>query len=310
MRSEQQLTRLLRLVPYLAAHQGIEVAAVAKAFGVGEQQVIRDLEVLQFCGLPGGLYDDLFDVDIDAVREEGRVEFRNAEVLSRPLRLRPAEAASLLAALRLVVDVAGESEAAGSALAKLQAVVGDAAERLKVAIAPSDPGHRAALAAAIHARHVVELGYRRADRGGESVAVVEPVAMRLVDGYTYLDAWSRPRGAWRSYRLDRIASVETLAETFSPRADPPSGWFEDAPGRLTLTVRPEARWIAEYYPTTEVSESGGLVRVSFPVASRQWAAALLLRLGDQVVEVSDEGIRDLARARAAEALAGYGEPVG
>ncbi len=58
-------------------------------FGTTPTQVIRDLEVLQFCGLPGGYYDDLFDVDIDGVREDGHVFFRNAEVLARPLRLRP-----------------------------------------------------------------------------------------------------------------------------------------------------------------------------------------------------------------------------
>ena len=102
MRSDAQLTRLLRLVPYLAANQGVSVDEAAAAFTTTPKQIVRDLEVLQFCGLPGGYFDDLFDVDIDAVREEGHIDFRNADVLARPLRLRPDEAASLLAALRLV----------------------------------------------------------------------------------------------------------------------------------------------------------------------------------------------------------------
>nr|WP_269452233.1 hypothetical protein [Tessaracoccus coleopterorum] len=49
----------------------VEVSSVASAFGVSDRQIIRDLEVLQFCGLPGGYIDDLFDVDIEAVRDEG-----------------------------------------------------------------------------------------------------------------------------------------------------------------------------------------------------------------------------------------------
>nr|WP_269452234.1 hypothetical protein [Tessaracoccus coleopterorum] len=81
--------------------------------------------------------------------------------MSRPLRLRTAEAASLLAALRLVVDVAGQSEAAASALAKLEAAVGVDDDKLQVAVEPSDPGHRAALDGAVSARNVVRLRYRK-----------------------------------------------------------------------------------------------------------------------------------------------------
>ncbi len=136
MRSDTQLARLLRLVPYLSANPGVGVADVVAAFGVPARQVLADLEVLQFCGLPGGYPDDLFDVDLEDVRESGRIEFRNADVLSRPLRLRPAEAAGLMAALSLVVEAGGGSKAASSALAKLRAAVGDVDPRCR---SPSRP---------------------------------------------------------------------------------------------------------------------------------------------------------------------------
>ena len=309
MRSDEQLTRLLRLVPYLSKRPGVEVGSVATAFGVDERQIIRDLEVLQFCGLPGGYIDDLFDVDIEAVRDEGRIDFRNAEVLSRPLRLRTAEAASLLAALRLVVDVAGQSEAAASALAKLEAAVGVDDDKVRVTVEPSDPGHRAALEAAIANSRVVRLTYRKPRSAGTSSADLEPAALRLVDGFTYLDAWSRPREAWRSFRLDRIVAVEPLPESFRPRGGPTAGWFDDVPRRLSITVTRAAAWIAEYYPTTAFDDRGGEVDVTFPVASEEWAVGLLLRLGDQVLSVSDPALHEAARARAEEALEHYRAPV-
>ena len=305
MRSGEQLTRLLRLVPYLSSRPGVQVSAVAEAFGVPPRQIIRDLEVLQFCGLPGGYIDDLFDVDIEAVRDEGRIDFRNAEVLNRPLRLRPAEAASLLAALRLVVDVAGESDAAATALRKLEAAVGSEDDRVSVAVTPTDPGRRAALSTAIAERRVVTLTYRRPGTPDGSVAEVEPARLRLVDGYSYLDAWSRPRGAWRSYRLDRIQAVQLSDERFEPRGEPPTGWFDDVPERLSLTVRDDARWIAEYFPTTSVVETGDGRCVTFPVASRDWAIGLILRLGVSVVDVSDADLHAEAKSRAREALAHY-----
>lgn len=307
MRSEAQLTRLLRLVPYLSGHQGVTVAETAEVFGTTQQQVLRDLEVLQFCGLPGGLYDDLFDVDIEGARQDGHIFFRNADVLARPLRLRPAEAAGLLAALRVVVEVAGESDAARSALAKLEAAVGREMDRLTVAVAASDPGHRAQLAAAIAGRSAVRLRYRTPGRAGVSEAVVEPARLHVADGYTYLDAWSRVRDAWRSYRLDRIESVEPTGEPGGEHGDPPAGWFEDAPTQLTLNVTPEAQWVAEYYPTSSAAAEDGGVAVTFPVASTDWAVSLLLRLGERVLRVSDPAIQAAARARAAQALALYPE---
>ena len=310
MRSGQQLTRLLRLVPYLSSRPGVEVTAVASAFGVSPSQIIRDLEVLQFCGLPGGYIDDLFDVDIEAVKDDGRIDFRNAEVLNRPLRLRPAEAASLLAALRLVVDLGGPTDAAASALAKLEAAVGQEDDRVSVSVAPSDPDARALLAAAIDAATPVKLTYRKPGVAGESSAEVEPARLNLIDGYTYLDAWSRPREAWRSYRLDRITGIELLDGTFDSRELPNAAWFDDVPDHLSLTVTPGGAWISEYYPTKEVSRTDELTTVTFPVASRQWAIGLLLRLGNSVVSVSDADVQAEARQRARDALAHYPAQVG
>lgn len=305
MRSEQRLARLLRMVPYLASHPGVEVATVASTFGVTESQVIGDLEVLQFCGLPGGYVDDLFDVDIEAVREEGRIDFRNAEVLSRPLRLRTAEAASLLAALRLVVDMAGTSDAAASALAKLESAVGAAEDHLMVRVEPSDPGLRAAIGDAIDAALVIRLSYRRPGAHEQSTADVEPARIRLVDGYSYLDAWSRPRAAWRSFRLDRISAATATKERFEPRQPPTTPWFDDVAERLSITVKAAAGWICEYYPTTSVERHDDRLMATFPVASREWAVALLLRLGDEVLDVSDLSLLEDARRRAGAALAHY-----
>lgn len=305
MRSEEQLTRLLRMVPYLSSRPGVTTAEVADAFGIEPRQVLRDLEVLQFCGLPGYLYDDLFDVDVEAVRETGAINFRNADVLARPLRLRPAEAAGLLAALRLVVEVAGESDAAISALAKLQAAVGGDSQ-VSVSVAPTNPTVRALVSQAIAERRVVGLTYRSSSRPGESHAAVEPARLRLVDGFTYLDAWSLPREAWRSFRLDRVIDVTLTEQEAGERGDPRSDWFEDVADELTLVVSPRAAWVAEYYPTSAVADTPEGLSVTFPVASFDWAVALVLRLGRDVVSVSDGRVATAAREKAAQALAHYG----
>lgn len=58
----ERLPRLLALVPYLLSRPGIPIADAAADFGVGEQQLRRDLELLWMCGLPGYGPGDLIDL--------------------------------------------------------------------------------------------------------------------------------------------------------------------------------------------------------------------------------------------------------
>lgn len=307
MTSQEQLARMLRLVPYLRRRQGVSVGEVAQDFGVSPQTVLADLTVLQFCGLPGGYPDDLFEVDIDAAREEGVIyHFENADVLSRPLRLRPVEAASLMAALRLVADLTGEQSPAVSALEKLREAVGEASQPVLVDIDSGRASVRSTLLAVIERREVVRLVYRRAGESSTQEVEVEPTRLHTEAGFGYLDAWSRPRRAWRSFRLDRIDEVVATGETFEPREPDDAGWFGDAPLTVTLTLAPEAEWVAEYYPSRAVHRTQAGLEVVLPVSSSAWAVALLLRLGPGLRACSDEDLAASAAVEAREALSLYG----
>ncbi|GAB3813848.1 YafY family protein [Tessaracoccus terricola] len=307
MANPSQVARLLNLIPYLQTREHAEVSEVARDFGVTGKQILADLEVLQFCGLPEGYYDDLFHVDLEAAREDGFISFRNAEVLTRPRRLRVDEATSLLLALEALLEISGgEDPHARSAIAKLRGVLGDVDTSVSVDVAGGRPEHREALRRAIDEHQVVELTYTP-QRGGETSILVEPVLLRVVDGVTYLEGWSRFRDDWRSYRLDRIDDVATTGEEFEPRPDPPSAdspWFEEAE-QLTLELDPRAAWVLEYFPVTSSERSEDHIWVTFPVGSRDWATALLLRLGAQVRNVSDGDVAAAAAREAAAALELY-----
>lgn len=312
MAEASQVERLLNLIPYLQTREHAEVSEVARHFGVTGKQILADLEVLQFCGLPDGYYDDLFHVDLEAAREDGFISFRNAEVLTRPRRLRVDEATSLLLALESLLEISGgEDPHARSAIAKLRQVLGDVDPSVSVAVAGGRSEHREALRRAIDGQHVVELGYSP-QRGGPRRSEVEPALLRVVDGATYLEGWSRASQGWRSFRLDRVDEVLPTGEVFAPRADPPSAdsaWFSDAE-QLTLELDPRAGWVLEYFPVTSSERSEDHICVTFPVGSRDWATALLLRLGAQVRNVSDSEVSFAAAREAAAALELYGDAVG
>ena len=120
--SADQVIRLLSLVPYLQRNPDADLTETAARFGVSSEQLVEDLNVLWYCGLPGGLPGDLIEIDMDALEGSGRIRLSNADYLARPMRFTPDEALSLLVALRAVRELTGPSDTDGvdSALAKLE----------------------------------------------------------------------------------------------------------------------------------------------------------------------------------------------
>ncbi len=305
MKSSAQIRRLLNLVPYLQRSGVADIADVAADFGVSADQVLRDLEVLQFCGLPDGYYDDLFHVDLEGAREDGFVSLSNADVLRRPRTLRGDEATSLLVALELITETSGGSDGARSALEKLRRALPNVRPAVDVTVIAGDPAHRRALQEAVEERSVVAIDH--AGRSGVRTHVIEPARLRTVDGYAYVDAWSRNREGWRSFRLDRVSDVRPTGETFRGRPGPPDparDWFDE--GRtLTLALDPRAAWVAEYHPTSAVERGDDELRVTFRITSVEWAAGLVLQLGELVRSVSDDDVAGTASRAARAALLHY-----
>ena len=64
--AQEQVSRLLSLLPYLLSHPNTRVSDVAGLFGVTERQFLRDLNVLWFSGLQGLAMGDYIEVDMDA----------------------------------------------------------------------------------------------------------------------------------------------------------------------------------------------------------------------------------------------------
>lgn len=302
-----ELKRLIDLVPYLKAHNGVGVAEVAEAFGTTRERILADLSILQFVGLPGGYYGDLFDVDIDGARLDGHIFASNVDALGRPMRLTQDQVASLTVALRVVMELGGDDDAARSALAKLERLALDANVYVDVDVEAGEKEDRALLAAAVAEHRAVRLRYRPGGRGEPREATVDPARLRTDAGYVYLDAWSRERGAWRSFRLDRVEGAQLLDGRFEPREIPSSldSWFDEAPRRLTIVVTPQGRWCADYFPTSGVRDVADGTEITFPLVSEEWGARLILRLGDALVRCEDDETLAAARAMAASALEHY-----
>lgn len=316
--AQQQVARLLSLLPFLLSHPNARISDVAELFGVSERQIMRDLNVLWFSGLPGLAMGDYIEVDMDAVEGEGVISVSNADYLARPLKLGTDEALALMVALRTLAAMPGSYDrgAIDRAIAKLEQAAGSAAERATAVRVEVDGDSVAEVAAvvrrALDEKRRLHLSYWVPGRDETTERDVDPMRLALADGRLYLEGWCRRAEAERLFRLDRVAAISILDVPASvpPQArarDLGAGIFQPSPDDelVTLAVTPAGRWVAEYYPCESVTENddGGL-SIQLRVADRRWLRRLVLRLGGtgRVVAPADLAAEVVAEAKAALAV--------
>ncbi|MER5465354.1 MULTISPECIES: WYL domain-containing protein [unclassified Streptomyces] len=311
-----QTRRMLSLVTYLRERPGARVGDVARAFGITEDELISDLDVLPMCGTSfrGG---DLLDIDTDGDRIWWRNPDASGTSTAEPLRLAADEATALLVAARAVATLPGlregDREALLRATAKLETAAGEAAgasSRLSVTF-ESEGGVFADVDRAISERRRLWLKYYSPARDELTEREVDPIRLFAV-GHTYMEAWCRLSEARRTFRLDRVAEIKLLDAPAAPPEielrDLSEGLVQpsaDDP-EVVVEVGPGGRWVAEYYPHDSAEElpEGGLritLRTPAPASLRR----LALRLGRDGRIVSPQDLADSARLAAREALAAY-----
>ncbi|MFE4820906.1 helix-turn-helix transcriptional regulator [Streptomyces sp. NPDC056704] len=307
-----QTRRMLSLVTYLRERPGAHVSDVARAFGITEDELISDLDVLPLCGTSfrGG---DLLDIDTDG----DRIWWHNPDLVAEPLRIAADEATALLVAARAVSTLPGLREGDRQALlratAKVEAASGEAAgasSRLSVTF-ESEGGVFADVDRAISERRRLWIRYYSPSRDELTEREIDPIRLVSV-GHTYVEAWCRRSEARRTFRLDRVAEIRILDEPSSPPEielrDLSEGLVQPAAEdpEVVVEVGPGGRWVAEYYPHDRADElpEGGLritLRTPDPASLRR----LALRLGRDGRIVSPPELADSAREAAREALAAY-----
>ena len=311
--TQGQLPRLLALVPYLLARPGVRLADVAVTFGISEDRLRKDLDLLWVCGLPGHGPGDLIDVEF----EGETVTMLEPAGVTRPLRLTVDEALALIVALRALADTPGLSDrdAVDRALAKVEQAAGAAAgpaHRVEVSV-EGETRVLPIVRAALEQQRQLHLSYHVPGRDELTERDVDPMRLLLVEGRTYLEAWCRRSEGVRLFRLDRVQDLQLLDLPAAPpagaeRRDVSQGLFRPGPDDLlvTLALRPAAAWVADYHPCESVVESAdGSLTVRLRARDTAWVRRLALRLGDQGRVLAPSSLADQVRADAAGALAAY-----
>ncbi|MDQ6615148.1 MAG: WYL domain-containing protein [Actinomycetota bacterium] len=304
--AQDRLARLLAVVPWVEARDGPAIAEVCQRFGVTEQDLLDDLDLLFLCGVYPFTPDSLIEVDI----ADGRVWIRFADYFRRPLRLTPPEGLALLGAGSALLAVPGADAdgALARALDKLASSLGvEADDSVAVELGPAIPEVLAILQRATAEHRRLQLDYYSFGRDSSGSRLVEPWQVFNARGQWYLSGFCRAAEGERLFRVDRISRATMLDDTFQPPAAPPDRrtFHPDAGGQtIVLDLAPPARWIAEHYPNLGVAEQpDGALRVTLPVSERAWLERLLLRAGPWATVV--EGDQAVGPAAAGRILARY-----
>ncbi|MGI9120936.1 MAG: helix-turn-helix transcriptional regulator [Acidimicrobiales bacterium] len=304
--ADARLRRLLALVPWVVAHDGPTLDEVCLRFGLGQDELIADLDLVFLCGVHPFTPDALIDVDV----ADGRVWIRYADYLERPLRLTPEEGLALVAAGTAALAVPGSDPEGPLArgLAKLAAVLGiGPADALDIELGSAGEGVLESLREAVVAHRQVEIDYYAYGRDQRTRRVVDPHRVFAAEGQWYMQAYCHLVEADRRFRVDRIRCITALDHTFEPpgpAANPSVFEPRESDPRVVLDLEPRVRWATEQYPLESLEElGGGRCRVTVVASERAWLERLLLRLGPAASVV--EGADGVASAAAARVLDRY-----
>jgi len=114
--------RLLDLVPYIVAHPGISITELAKEFSISRDEVLKDLNLLFLCGLPGYTPLELIDISFD----EESVVIRDPQNLAAPRNLNESEALIARIALAALEESTPKTSAAYPQIIALREKIAEA----------------------------------------------------------------------------------------------------------------------------------------------------------------------------------------
>lgn len=204
--------RLLDLVPYIVAHPGISITELAKDFSISRDEVLKDLNLLFLCGLPGYTPLELIDISFD----EESVVIRDPQNLAAPRNLNESEALIARIALAALEESTPRTAAAYPQIVALR-------EKIAKAFSSAIPAsaitftldkERATLEAiegAIKQELDLEITYSNVTKDSSSRRSITPISIIAEVKRTLVSAYCHSAKALRTFNLSQISEVSTKA---------------------------------------------------------------------------------------------------
>lgn len=287
----------------------VAVADIMTRYGLDARGVEDAVGLLTLVNFGAGAYTMYAEIQKDRIHVEVEPD---GEVFRRPARLSPLEAKALLLALDLVGPLVAATSGARDLTAvreKLSRSFGGYSAPTVPATQPSEHDSHILeqMTSSLREKRVLRLEYYSHFRSELTVRDVEPQALQRLQSHWYIVAWCRKAGDVRSFRIDRVKSIEMLDETFESRDLDLVGYIADTPRTLeknprvaTVMFAPDvARWIVETrHDATKLVDGSALLDVA--AATDSWLLEEILKYRGMATVVMPEDLRATIAARARE----------
>lgn len=304
--------RALDLIPYVMENSGISIEQLAKDFDTAPKEILKDLNLLFVCGLPG--YSPLELIDLSF--ETGFVSVIDPQSLDRPRKLSRRELISLI----LSLDGLALSRPLGDQLGieiellrqKISAVVADG----EIAFASNQGSSQRSpfletIEIALVKHSLLEFIYLSANKDEKRTRMVQPSYLYFENDQIYLHGYCFESKGDRTFRLDRITTARILTQSESDLISP--GRTEPAPpldfgsSPIILEITDLARNFLEENATilriqTTCATS---TTAEISITDSEWLIRTCLGYGGAVRILAPEALRLVLEERTQETLAGY-----
>jgi predicted DNA-binding transcriptional regulator YafY len=304
--------RMLRLLSLLQTHRFWPGGELAERLEVSQRTLRRDIDRLRELGYP-----------VNASRGvAGGYQLQAGSALP-PLLLDDEEAVAIAVGLRTAAGgaVDGIEETSLRALTKVVQVMPRRLRRRVEALGsytvPAAWGGGGptvdALALTVIAQACrdderLRFGYTARD-GTQTQRLVEPHRLVSLGRRWYLVAWDVERGAWRTFRIDRLSGPEVTGARFRPR-DIPTGdaatfvqsQLASAPTRYRIVVTihapaGEVERVVRHWGNVEPGTGDDSCRLTMNVDSFEWPTFVLTVLGAEFEVEEPSELGDYLRTR-------------
>jgi proteasome accessory factor C len=303
----ERITRLIALLPWLAANPDASADEVADRFQVSEEQVMQDVLLLTMTGpnqYGGGLVDIAYDSRVLTVRD--------AKGLASPVVSEPKSLYPLILGLEvLAAAVSGpELDVVHRLSNKLKQAANISTSSIGAVTTKTSSGEdregttklRHAIDEAIKSEWLLEFSYQAPDAGNTKRRVVAK-SLGLSDGVWYLSAWDIDKQDERVFRLDRMSDLRASErqQSDSFKSTPPSSADELETGqdkRFILTLKTASSDLLEDFPSWQlIASDDQYLKVGFPNYREDWALQTTLALWPWLIDVDPPELKTSLVAR-------------
>ena len=219
MNVTERINRILFILSYVSKNQGVTIEKLAEQVGMRPKQLMKELDFMLLIGKPPFRPDDYVDIYVED--EQVYVEFD--QMLNRPLRLTRPEAMALLMSLKLL-DPEVDPKTVRSLTDTIEKAISNSIdpearpEDRIVLEQPSRPVSRYfnLLRQGIDQNRKAEIDYYSLTRDTTSQRLIHPYFLTKKLGHWYLTGYCELREGLRTFKFDRILSVELFRDKFSP----------------------------------------------------------------------------------------------